>query len=238
MPGDDPMDLDFTQVLRRRPAPSEVAPAPVSAAAPPAAATPSAAASQPVKTPAAPAPVAKTPAAPAPAVKPAAAPAPAPKPAAPAAEPRIGEYAAGKGNLVTYVRLNATRPAPQPDAPVLIVDDDEDTRRLMERAMVLHGLPVRTAADSKEVAQAMRKPPQPRLVLLDVDLPGTNGFRILQLLRQNPQTAAIPIVLVTSHSEPSDVIQGLSLGADGYLSKPLSIATLRAAVAKVLACKP
>jgi CheY-like chemotaxis protein len=238
-------------VLRRRPAGGE-ATAPAAPAAPAGGATqpvraPAAAATQPVKAPAAPAPAAtqpvKAPAAPAPVAKtptPAAAPAakPAAKPAAPAAEPRIGEYAAGKGNLVTYIRLGGVRTPPATDAPVLIVDDDEDTRRLMERAMVLQGLPVRTAADSKEVAQAMRKPPQPRLVLLDIDLPGTNGFRILQLLRQNPQTAAIPIVLVTSHSEPSDVIQGLSLGADGYLSKPLSIATLRAAVAKVLACKP
>jgi CheY-like chemotaxis protein len=255
MPGDDPMDLDFTQVLRRRPmgeaAPAAPSPAPTP---PPAAQPPAGATTQPVRAPAAaPAPVAKTPA-PAPAPKPAApapaapapaAPAPAAakpaapaaRPAAPAAEPRIGEYAAGKGNLVTYVKLNAVRAPAAADAPVLIVDDDEDTRRLMERAMVLHGLPVRMAADSKEVAQAMRKPPQPRLILLDIDLPGTNGFRIMQLLRQNPQTASIPIVLVTSHSEPSDVIQGLSLGADGYLSKPLSIATLRAAVAKVLQCK-
>jgi CheY-like chemotaxis protein len=150
---------------------------------------------------------------------------------------RIGESAAGKGNLVTYVRMGAERAAVPDDAPVLVVDDDEDTRRLMERAMVLHGLPVRTAADSKELAQAMRKPPQPRLILLDVDLPGTNGFRILQLLRQNPQTAAIPIVMVTSHSEASDVIQGLSLGVDAYLSKPFTVNTLRVVVAKVLACK-
>jgi CheY-like chemotaxis protein len=249
MPGDDPMDLDFTQVLRRRPAAGE-ATAPAVPAAPAGAATqpvkpPAAAATQPVKPPAAPAPTGaatqpvKAPAAPAAAAKTPAAPAPAAKPpAAAAAEPRIGEYAAGKGNLVTYIRLGGVRTPAAADAPVLIVDDDEDTRRLMERAMVLHGLPVRTAADSKEVAQAMRKPPPPRLILLDIDLPGTNGFRIMQLLRQNPQTATIPIVLVTSHSEPSDVIQGLSLGADGYLSKPLSIATLRAAVAKVLVCKP
>ena len=149
---------------------------------------------------------------------------------------RIGAVVEG-GGLITYVRFGAQREAVEAEAPVLVVDDDEDTRRLLERAMILHGLPVRTAADGRELAQAIRKPPLPRLILLDVDLPGADGFRILQLLRQNRHTAALPIIMVTSRSAPPDIVQGLSLGADGYLSKPVTLNTLRAAVAKVLACK-
>jgi len=211
MAKDDPLDLDFTRVLRVRPQglPAEVPAAP--APAPKAAA---------VKAPAVQAPAAKAPAVETPL----------------RSDTPIGVVGQAS-SLITYVRLGIQHPAVTAEAPVLIVDDDEDTRRLMERAMVLHGLPVRMAADGREVAEAMRKMPLPRLILLDVDLPGTNGFRILQLLRQNKHTGAIPIIMVTSRSTAPDIVQGLSLGADGYLSKPVTLNTLRAAVAKVLTCK-
>jgi CheY-like chemotaxis protein len=187
--------------------------------------------------------VAAAPAARAP-VKAPAVPAPAPKApsVAPAGEvPLRSDTPIGAppaNGLITYVRFGIQRPAVAADAPVLIVDDDEDTRRLLERAMVLHGLPVRTAVDGRQMAEEMRKLPLPRLILLDVDLPGTNGFRILELLRKNRHTGSIPIIMVTSRSTAPDIVQGLSLGADGYLSKPVSLNTLRAAVAKVLTCKP
>jgi CheY-like chemotaxis protein len=211
MAKDDPLDLDFTRVMRVRPEVPAVA------------------------LQAAPAPAAAAAAVPAPAVKPPAA------RAAAVETPLRSDTPIGlppASGLITYVRIGVARAAVAADAPVLIVDDDEDTRRLLERAMLLHGLPVRTAADGREMAQEMRKLPLPRLILLDVDLPGPNGFRILQLLRQNRHTGSIPVIMVTSRSTAPDIVQGLSLGADGYLSKPVSLNTLRAVVAKVLACKP
>ena len=219
MAKDEHLDLDFTRELRVRPQglPAEAPAAPLPAAGPPAVRAPA------PKVQAVQAKVVTAQAAPAVEVP-------------LRSDTRIGVVDEA-GGLITYIRFGVERAAVAADAPVLIVDDDEDTRRLLERAMVLHGLPVRTAADGRELAQAIRKPPMPRLILLDVDMPGTDGFRILQLLRQNRHTAALPIIMVTSRSAGPDIVQGLSLGADGYLSKPVSLNTLRAAVAKVLTCK-
>jgi CheY-like chemotaxis protein len=152
---------------------------------------------------------------------------------------RIGERGADKeDSLITYVRPGRKRAPVAADAPVLVVEDDEITRQLLEHVMKMFGLPVRSAADAGQMQQQLRKPPLPRLILLDVELPRVNGFRILEVLRKHPQTSAIAIVMVTSCAGSDDIQQGLSLGADGYLSKPVTVRTLRAVVQKVLACKP
>jgi CheY-like chemotaxis protein len=161
-----------------------------------------------------------------------------PKPAV-GDDTRIGERGADKDNsLITYVRPGSRRAPAAPDAPVLIVEDDEITRQLLEHVMKMLGLPVRGAADAGQMQQELRKPPLPRLILLDVELPRVNGFRILEVLRKHPQTSAIAIVMVTSCAGSDDILQGLSLGADGYLSKPVTVRTLRAVVQKILTCKP
>jgi CheY-like chemotaxis protein len=149
-------------------------------------------------------------------------------------ETQIGDYAPGMaGNLVFYTRPGKPHAAAS-DAPVLVVEDDEVTRRVLVRVLTARGLPVRTASDSKELQQILRLPPLPRLILLDVGLPRISGFRILGLLRQHPQTSAIPIIMVTASSENKDIAQGLALGADGYLSKPLTVATLHSAIDRIL----
>lgn len=152
---------------------------------------------------------------------------------------RIGQRGVDKDNsVITYVRPGRQSVPAAADAPVLVVDDDEVTRRLLEHVMTMLGLPVRSAADAGEMQQVLRKPPLPRLILLDVELPRVSGFRILELLRKHPQTSAIAVIMVTSCAASDDILQGLSLGADGYLSKPVTVRTLRAVVDKVLACKP
>ena len=70
--------------------------------------------------------------------------------------------------------------------------------------------------------------------MLDLELPGVNGFRILQLIRQQAQTAEIPVVMLSGHAETKHILQAMSLGADGYLSKPVRVATLRAMLAKLV----
>jgi len=146
----------------------------------------------------------------------------------------IGLRGAEQGNnLIFYVKPGARAAVPV-DAPALVVEDDEVTRRVLTNALAAKGLTVRTAADGKELQQVLRVPPLPALILLDVGLPRVSGFRILSLLRQHPQTSAIPIILVTASAENRDIAQGLALGADGYLSKPLSSATLHWAVDRVL----
>lgn len=163
-----------------------------------------------------------------------------------AAAPALGEHApdpqseiGGRrtdiaGNFIYYVRSGAPRAAASADAPILIVEDDEDTRHLLDKVLRLQGFPVRAAADSREFQQELRKPPLPCLILLDVELPRVSGFKLLTVLRQHPQTSGIPVVLVTARSANKDLLYGLSLGADGYLSKPFTVESLCSLVQKVL----
>ena len=147
----------------------------------------------------------------------------------------IGSLAPGHaGNLVCFIAANARRVTATADAPVTVVEDDETTGRVLHRAISALGYPVRIAAHGREFLQGLRKAPLPRLVLLDVELPQVNGFKLLTLLRQHPQTAGIPVVLLTGRSESKDLLHGLSLGADGYLSKPVKLETLRAMLEKLL----
>jgi CheY-like chemotaxis protein len=162
-----------------------------------------------------------------PAVKPAAVPAPrAPAAAAPAT--RRGS------DIVCYARAAGGSEIIPEDAPVLVVEDHEGTRRLMEKMMELLKFPVRLAADNREFARELRQPPLPRLVLLDVGLPRVDGFQILSHLRAHPQTKSIPVVMVTGRSGRKDVIRGLMLGADGYVAKPVSLNAMRSVIETVL----
>jgi CheY-like chemotaxis protein len=145
-----------------------------------------------------------------------------------------GKSLSRKGTYVAYARKPAENPNAALPGPILIVEDDPATQRLMARAIEMHGLPVRAVSDSEGFVEAIRRPPLPRLVLLDVELPGTSGFKLLSALRQHPKTGAIPVVMVTSRTETTDIVEALSLGADAYLSKPISVAALRATVTRML----
>jgi CheY-like chemotaxis protein len=152
---------------------------------------------------------------------------------APRPEFEIGALRPGHaGNLICYARSGVASMAAS-GAPIVVVDDDESMRRLLEKVLGALGYPVRSAADGQEFMQLMRKPPMPRLILLDVELPKVNGFKILTALRQHPQTANLPLVMLTARSESKDLLHALSLGADGYLSKPVSVATLRATIERL-----
>jgi two-component system phosphate regulon response regulator PhoB len=138
------------------------------------------------------------------------------------------------GNSIRYVKRRA-RGAPRlPGAPVLVVEDDDDTRRLLEKILVNQGFTVRTAAETSAFQAALRQPPPPCLILLDVELPGASGFKVLAALRRHPRTREVPVVLVTARTESKDLLCGLSLGADGYLSKPFTVEALRTMVEEVL----
>jgi two-component system phosphate regulon response regulator PhoB len=145
-----------------------------------------------------------------------------------------GKGSAGTGNSIRYVRRRAVRMPRAQNAPVLVVEDDEDTRRLLQRILEKQGLAVRAAAESGAFQAALRQSPLPCLILLDVELPGISGFKLLTALRRHPQTRDIPVVLVTARTESKDLLCGLSLGADGYLSKPFTVAALRTMVEEVL----
>jgi len=147
----------------------------------------------------------------------------------------IGAKALQKGGyFVNITNPGARRVAPKAKATVLIVEDDPSTLLLIEHVLVGGGYKTRRASSGAGFVAAIKVPPVPDLILLDLELPDISGFRILQKLRQHPQTKALPVVILSAHSEPKVVFQGMSLGANGYISKPTKAGILLEAVKAVL----
>lgn len=104
---------------------------------------------------------------------------------------------------------------------ILVVEDDENIQQLVGYNLTKGGFHVMYAEDG-EKAIRIAKQERPDLVVLDIMLPGLNGFEVCKLLRKDPQTKSIPIVMLTAKSEENDVATGLDLGADDYITKPFS----------------
>lgn len=102
---------------------------------------------------------------------------------------------------------------------ILIVDDSVATRRLLRTILHGAGYQVLEAEDAAEAQGILAQTP-PDLILLDIMMPGMSGFELCERLKRDPQTADIPIIMVTALSEVRDRVQGLRSGADDFLSKP------------------
>ena len=105
---------------------------------------------------------------------------------------------------------------------VLIVEDDPDQAALADLRVSMAGYEVRLARNCKELVQEIRTRARPDVVLLDVMLPDGNGFDVLTSIRQHRSLALLPVVMLTALTAPDEVRRGLSLGADGYITKPYS----------------
>jgi CheY-like chemotaxis protein len=116
----------------------------------------------------------------------------------------------------------------------LVVDDDPDLTALVKKLLEGLGLDVHTAVTRDEVTARLRRPPLPDILVLDVVLPDLNGFDILKGLKKHPALKAIPVVMLTADAKPESVVQGLSAGADGYITKPFRHEALLRGVKAVL----
>ena len=114
---------------------------------------------------------------------------------------------------------------------ILAVDDDDSIRELLELQLTRNGYEALTAADGRE---ALDKASGADLILLDVMLPGIDGFEICRRLKADPVLRAVPIIMLTAKAEEIDKVLGLERGADDYLVKPFSIRELLARVKAVL----
>jgi len=117
---------------------------------------------------------------------------------------------------------------------ILVADDDEDLRALLARALGTQ-YEVKLAADGGDALTLAAQQPPPDLVLLDVNMPGATGFEVCQVLKEDPATAQIPVIFLTSKSESADQVEGLDLGAVDYLTKPINGKLLLARVRTHLA---
>lgn len=110
---------------------------------------------------------------------------------------------------------------------VLIADDQVPTTILLERVFEHEGYQIKSVYDGISAVQSAKNL-LPDLILLDVNMPGMNGFDVLRELRDNPVTSNIPTILITAMGDLSNVVQGLKLGADDYLRKPFQAQELLA----------
>ena len=121
-----------------------------------------------------------------------------------------------------------------PTQRILLVEDDRFLRKAAEATLRRHGYAVRTAADGEEALQRVQEE-IPDLVLLDLIMPKLQGFEVLRLLKQDPTTREIPVVVLSNLGQESDVQQALQGGAIAYLIKAnLSLQELVAHVQKIL----
>ena len=118
-------------------------------------------------------------------------------------------------------------------AHILAVDDEEDILELIQYNLEKEGYVV-SRATTGENALTLARSQRPDLILLDLMLPGIDGFDICKILKNDSKTVHIPIVMLTAKGEEIDVVTGLELGADDYITKPFSPRVLIARIRAVL----
>ena len=116
---------------------------------------------------------------------------------------------------------------------ILVVDDEEDILQLLEYNLTRDGYRVACAASGEAALKAARCQP-PDVIILDLMLPGLDGLEICKVLKGDPKTRQTPIIMLTAKGEEADIVTGLELGADDYITKPFSPRVLSARVKAVL----
>ncbi len=116
---------------------------------------------------------------------------------------------------------------------IFAVEDEEDILELLRYHLTREGFAVTTATNGEDAVKAISRN-IPDLVLLDLMLPELDGLEVCRMLKKDARTAAIPIVMVSAKGEESDIVSGLELGADDYVTKPFSMKVLISRVRAVL----
>src|ERR1041385_1613996 len=141
---------------------------------------------------------------------------------------RAGASKACRNSTVTFLsharhcrRARAMLSQTGVKSKILVVDDEPEAVELVEFNLKQAGYDVISAADGAEALKKARTA-VPRLVVLDLMLPEIDGLEVCKMLRRDPDTAKIPIIMLTARAAEVDRVLGLELGADDYISKPFS----------------
>jgi DNA-binding response OmpR family regulator len=126
------------------------------------------------------------------------------------------------GYYIGVAQQAAAKKAPNSGSKysVLLIEDNLQFSTAVRMLLKLDGYEPRVASTRDEVVAAFRASPLPDVILLDVNLPGTDGFDILARVRQPPTLRAIPVIMLTAQTSRKDVLRGLAGGANGYITKP------------------
>lgn len=123
--------------------------------------------------------------------------------------------------------------APSRPARILIVDDERNNRELLEIMLAPDGYLLATATSGEEALAMVAKEP-PDLILLDIMMPGMNGYQVAATIKANAATSSIPVIILTALGDRSSRIHGLSAGAEEFLTKPVNHAELSMRVKNLL----
>jgi len=104
---------------------------------------------------------------------------------------------------------------------ILIIEDEPDIIELLTFHLEREGYAVSSQSHTNNILQTITEI-NPQLLILDLMLPGKNGYDICKLIKNNPETSQLPILIISAKSEESDIITGLEIGADDYIPKPFS----------------
>ena len=121
---------------------------------------------------------------------------------------------------------------------VMFVEDEPVTNAVLKKVLTTDGFEAHGAFDAAGLGALLKQHGLPDMILLDIELPDLSGLQILTRIRKHPKMRAIPVLMVTSRAEMADVVRGLSLGANGYLSKPVAVESLRATLRQILGRLP
>ena len=120
-----------------------------------------------------------------------------------------------------------------PKARILLVDDEQDILRLLSYNLKKQGYQTDEVRDGEEALRRVREQSY-QLIILDLMLPGLSGMEICRILKQNPKTSSIPVIMLTARSEEMDKVMGLESGADDYITKPFGVREFLARVKTAL----
>jgi len=119
---------------------------------------------------------------------------------------------------------------------ILVVDDENSNRAIVRRILASEGYEVVEAADGAEAVAAIEGR-LPDLVLLDLEMPGLDGYGVLRVLKENPRSRLVPVVMLTGHSQLPEKLRALEIGADDYIHKPFNLTELSARVRSLVSLK-
>jgi two-component system, cell cycle response regulator DivK len=108
---------------------------------------------------------------------------------------------------------------------VLVVDDEADQRKIYVAMLAHHGYRVLEAADGEEAVRCARRD-RPDVILMDAVLPRLDGWKATESIKREPETASIPVVMITAHALDGDRERGRAAGVDRYVTKPCMPATV------------
>jgi twitching motility two-component system response regulator PilH len=113
---------------------------------------------------------------------------------------------------------------------VLVVDDSKTELMALSEILQKQGMQVRTAENGEEAMKRLAED-KPDLILMDVVMPGQNGFQLTRAISRDPLYADVPIIMCTSKNQETDRVWGMRQGARGYITKPVDAAELQAKIA-------